>query len=457
MADYWGRKWILVVFTSFGFVGSIIISRAQSIATALVGFSIMAISFGSQPLLLTVVSEVLPRKHRPNAQASSNSSGIFGGIIGLLMGGALVRHGDAENYRTYFYVLAAILAAAAIGCALCYDPPLREPQMSMTTAEKLRQLDWIGYALFTPGLTLFCMALVWSNNPYDWSNSHVFATFVASIVLIVGFFVYEWRFKTDGVLNHRLFKNRNFPLSMLLIFCEGLAFWATNNYFSFEVSVITGVDLLIAALNFAVGFAAAMAAAFAIGLVASRWQVVKIPMAVGFLLLLSFNIGMATMTPSTPHAAFWGIVCLAGLGLGTILPLLIATAQMSTPPELIAITTGLLTAVRSVGGSVGLAINTALFNRALASNIPSKTAAATIPLGLPSTSLRPLIAALSSGNETALAHVPGLTPDIIKAAASAFKSAYAVGFRHAWIAASCFTAVGVLGKSLPMRQKLAKR
>ena len=230
------------------------------------------------------------------------------------MGGALVRHGDAENYRTYFYVLAAILAAAAIGCALCYDPPLREPQMSMTTAEKLRQLDWIGYALFTPGLTLFCMALVWSNNPYDWSNSHVFATFVASIVLIVGFFVYEWRFKTDGVLNHRLFKNRNFPLSMLLIFCEGLAFWATNNYFSFEVSVITGVDLLIAALNFAVGFAAAMAAAFAIGLVASRWQVVKIPMAVGFLLLLSFNIGMATMTPSTPHAAFWGIVCLAGLG-----------------------------------------------------------------------------------------------------------------------------------------------
>ena len=59
--------------------------------------------------------------------------------------------------------------------------------------------------------------------------------------------------------------------------------------------------------------------------------------------------------------------------------------------------------------------------------------------------------------KTALAHVPGLTPDIIKAAASAFKSAYAVGFRHAWIAASCFTAVGVLGKSLPMRQKLAKR
>ena len=457
MADYWGRKWILVTFTSFGFFGSIVISRAQSIATALVGFSIMAISFGSQPLLLAVVSEVLPRKHRPNGQASSNNSGILGGIVGLLMGGALVRHGDAENYRVYFYVLAAIFAVSAVGCALCYNPPLRELQMSLTTAEKLRRLDWIGYALFTPGLILFCMALAWSNNPYKWSNSRVFATFVASIVLIVGFFVYEWRFTTDGVLNHGLFKNRNFPLSMLLIFCEGLAFWATNNYFSFEVGVITGADLLIAGLHFVVVFATGMAAAFAIGLIASRWKVVKIPMAIGFLLLLGFNIGMATVEPSTPHAAFWGITCLAGLGLGTILPFLIATAQMSTPPKLIAITTGLLTAVRSVGGSVGLAINTALFNRALANNIPAKTAAAAIPLGLPSTSLRPLIAALSSRNETALAHVPGITPDIIKAAASAFKDAYAVGFRHAWIAASCFTAVGVLGKSHPMRQKLVRK
>ena len=417
----------------------------------------MAISFGSQPLLLAVVSEVLPRKHRPTAQATSNNSGILGGIVGVVMGGALVRHGNAENYRIYFYVLAAIFAVSAIGCALCYDPPLRELQMSLTTAEKLRRLDWIGYALFTPGLILFCMALVWSNNPYEWSNSHVFATFVVSVVLIVGFFVYEWRFKTDGVLNHGLFENRNLPLSMLLIFCEGLAFWATNNYFSFEVGVITGADLLIAGLHFVVVFAIGMAAALTTGLVASRWKVIKLPLTAGFLLLLGFNVGMATMKPSTPDAAFWGITCLAGLGLGTILPVLIATAQMSTPPELIAITTGLLTAVRSVGGSVGLAINTALFNKALASNVPAKIAAATLPLGLPSTSLKPLIAALSSGKETALAQVPGVTPEILKAAASAMEDAYAVGFRHAWIAASCFTAMGVLGKSFPIWQKLAKR
>jgi Major Facilitator Superfamily len=447
-ADYWGRKWILVIFTTFGFVGSIVISRAHSIATVLVGFTIMSISFGSQPLLLAVVSEVLPRKYRTMAQASSNFTGVTGGIIGVIMGGALVRHGNAENYRIYFYVLAAFFAAAAIGCALCYNPPLRELQKSLTTAEKLRRLDWIGYALFIPGLILFCIALSWSRNPYQWSNAHVLATFVISIVLILGFLVYEWRFTTDGVLNHGLFRTRNFPLSLLLIFCEGLAFWACNNYLAFEVSVITGADLLIAGLHFVLVFAFGLLSSFSIGLISSRWKMLKIPIVLGFLLLLAFNVSMATIQPSTPFSAYWGVTIFAGLGLGIILPLVIVTAQMSTPPELISVTSGLMTAVRSVGGAVGLAINTALLNGALATNIPAKIAAATLPLGLPPTSLGPLIGALASQNQSALAHIPGVTPQVIGAAVGALKDAYGIGFRDAWIAACCFCALALFGKSL---------
>jgi MFS family permease len=447
-ADYWGRKWILVIFTTLGFAGSIVISRAHGITTALVGFTIMSISFGSQPLLLVIVSEVLPRKYRPMAQSSSNISGITGGMIGVIMGGALVRHGNAENYRIYFYVLAAVFATSAIACALCYNPPLRELQKSLTTAEKLRQLDWIGYALFIPGLVLFCIALSWSRNPYQWSNAHVVATFVTSIVLILGFLVYEWRLKTDGVLNQGLFRTRNFPLSLLLIFCEGLAFWTTNNFFIFEVSLITGADLLIAGLHLVLGFAFAMLGALFIGLISSRWKVLRIPTVLGFLLLLAFNVSMATLQPSTPFVVYWRFTPLVGLGIGIILPSVVVIAQMSTPPELISITSGLVTAVRSVGGAVGLAINTALLNGALATNIPAKVAAATIPLGLPPTSLGPLIRALTSQNQSALAHIPGVTPQVIGAATGAVKDAYSIGFRDAWIAACCFSALALFGKFL---------
>ena len=67
-SDYWGRKWFLVSLNMLGFVGALIISRAESGTVVLVGFVVLGLHNGSQPLLHAVVSEVLPRKHRPWAQ-----------------------------------------------------------------------------------------------------------------------------------------------------------------------------------------------------------------------------------------------------------------------------------------------------------------------------------------------------------------------------------------------------
>ena len=54
--------------------------------------------------------------------------------------------------------------------------------------------------------------------------------------------------------------------------------------------------------------------------------------------------------------AVWCYPIIIGLGLGFSLTCLVTIAQLSTPPALIAITSGLLIAIRSVGGAVGLAI-----------------------------------------------------------------------------------------------------
>ncbi|KAK0628355.1 hypothetical protein B0T17DRAFT_614287 [Bombardia bombarda] len=61
-ADYWGRKWFLVILTLFGAVGSLIVAQAESINTAIAGFSVIRIAFSVQPLLHVVTSEVLPRR-----------------------------------------------------------------------------------------------------------------------------------------------------------------------------------------------------------------------------------------------------------------------------------------------------------------------------------------------------------------------------------------------------------
>ena len=344
------------------------------------------------------------------------------------------------------YGLAGIFAAAGLGVALCYHPPVRELQASLTTSEKLRRLDWIGYALFAPGLVLFCVALSWSQNPYHWSNGRIIGTFVTGIFLMTAFFVYEVRFKKDGILHHGLFtQDRNFPLALLVIFAEGVTFFAANSYYAFEVSVFKQDDLLIAGLHFGLVFLISMIFALVAGTYSVKTKTIRLPTFAGFLLILVFNICMATSSPSTNTSALWGYGVFLGAGLGIILPTIMVTAQLSTPPDLISTASALVLCARSFGATVGLAINNAIFNSTLSTQIPKKIAAAVLPLGFPPTSMGVLIGALTTQDQALLGKIPGITPPIIGAAANALLQAYALSFRYCWISAACFCFVAVVG------------
>lgn len=445
MSDVFGRKWPLVFGLLCGFAGSIVVSRAESIGTVIAGFCVIGICYGAQPLLHAVASEIVPRKHRPQAQAAINITAGFGAFGAICLGGALLRRNNLSNYRIYFYVAAGIFLFAALGIALLFNPLPREEQITMITSEKLRQLDWVGYALFIPGIVLFSVALSWSRNPYPWSDARIIATFVVGVVALIGFGIFEWRFKKDGILNHDLFRDRNFLWSLILIFVEGLVFWTANSYFAFEVSTFTQQDLLIAGLHFGIAFLSGMLFSFLSSLYSSKRKALKMPLVLGFGFLLLFNVCLAATAGFNPGNGFWAFGVILGMGLGIILPLTMVVAQLCTPPALISSASALIIAVRSLGGTVGLAVNVAIFNSALATEIPSKIAAAALPLGLPPTSLGMFIGGLTTHNETIISHVPGVTPEIIGAGANALVRAFGVGFRNCWIAASCFGAVAVIG------------
>lgn len=409
------------------------------------GFCLLGLSFGSQALLFAVVSEVLPRKHRSVAQATVNLTAGMGAVAGLLMGGSLLRHNNLENYRVYWYVVAGICLASSILCFCFYNPPPRETQKNLNTGEKLHRLDWVGIGTFSPGLTLFCVGLAWSQNPYSWSNAHVLAPFIIGVVLLIVFLTYEWRWKRDGMLHHGLFERRNFPISLAISFAEGLSFFTCNNYYPFEVSLLTGGSLWTVALHFMIVFLASVAFAPVAGLYSSTRKVVRSPLVVGLLSLVIFNVLMATVNSHTTLSVLWGYPVFAGVGLGMILPIVMVAAQMDTPPELISITSGLMTSIRSVGAAIGLAINNAIIHNSLSKNLAPKVAEATLPLGFPEAELPALIGALSSGDPSALESIPGITQAVGFAALAAFKDAYSIAFRNAWITAACFVFVAAIG------------
>ena len=162
IADYWGRRWALIIPTFCGVIGSIIVARASSMNMAIGGVVVLGIAYGAQPLLHAVASEVLTHRNRVTAQAAVNIGSGLGGIIGLLAGAAMTR--NPAGFRNFWYLSAGVFALCTVLIFFVYTPPLTELQKSLSFKDKMRKLDSIGYALLTCGLVLFMTSLFIAEN-----------------------------------------------------------------------------------------------------------------------------------------------------------------------------------------------------------------------------------------------------------------------------------------------------
>ncbi|KAK5043481.1 hypothetical protein LTR84_011950 [Exophiala bonariae] len=464
-ADYWGRKWLIVVPTLVGFAGSMIVARARSMGMAIAGEVICGVAYGSQPLLYAVASEILPRRFRPAAQAGINLFISLAGVFSILVGSVLVQR-SVQGYRTFWYITAGALGVSGILCLFFYNPPPRPLQKTLTTTQKLRKLDWIGILLLASGIVLFSMALSWSQNPYGWTDAHIIAPFSIGVLLLVGLGVHQGFIKKDGMIHHDLFqKDRNFAISLICIFVEGMVFFATNNFLPFEVSVLYETDAVRIGLHFAVAFFTVIVCSFGLTAFFLFTKELRAPLVASFVSFTIFNgvykyLGtlpsgalelnrepalMATATLSS-STAVWAYPIFVGFGLGVCLTCLVAAAQLSAPPALIAISSGLMISMRSLGGSVSLAIYNAIFNAQIEKNLGPSIASSVLPLGLSTQVLPDFIGALVSGDRSALLSLPNVTPEIIEAGILGLKEAYLSSFRYVWVCAAVFSFVGAVGK-----------
>jgi len=443
----WGRKWFLVIPNVGGIVGAIIAARATTMGMYICGFCVGGIAFGSQGLFLAIVSEVLPREYRSWSQAAANGVNALGSIFSLSAGGYLIQSGP-EGFRTYFYICASIYAAATLLVILLYNPVPRELQVVLTQREKLRALDWTACALITSGTVLFCLGLSWAQRPYAWHNVHVLAPLVIGGALLIGLAVYSWKFKKDGLFHHALFQDRNYIISLLALFIEGLSYMAAGLYFPAALSVVRAgkMSAYRQALCYMVGFCSFGFFSFATGYYIYKAKTVRFTGILTFVAMLLFFMVMASVTATTPEANFWGYINFFGVGIGLAFVTFVTSAQFATPPELIAVATGLLISVRSLGGSIGVAIFGAISASGYSNSVFSKVSAAVEPVGLTESAVAQLISALTAGDENMLKSISGVTPDVIAAAGMAMTEARVVGFRGVFICGGVFSVIGIVGE-----------
>jgi len=369
--------------------------------------------------------------------------GIYGAVtggaiaIGPLVGGALT---SGLSWRWIFFVNVPI-GVVAIAITLA---KIEESKEGMR-----RRLDLFGQTTFSVALFLLVFALVRGNDD-GWSSTLVVSLIVASVVLLVAFVVGEWR-QREPMLDLQLFKRPAMVGVSVVAFCLSSSIFAMFLYITLFIQDDLGYGALAAGVRFLpITMLAFVAAPFA-GKLSVRFQS-RFMLGTGLILVAVGCELMAHVHASSGWTVLLPGFVVAGLGIGTVNPVLASSAISVVPPQRSGMASGTNSTFRQVGIATGIAALGAVFQ----SQIVSKTDGA----------LR-----VSSAGRAVLAHggsqlSAALTGGAVRSAASNISSgtartallgAYRVGFAssidHLMTIATVIAACGAVAALSLVRQR----
>jgi len=395
LADKIGRKRILLgALVLFG-LSSLACAYSTSSGELIAARAVLGLAGAViLPIALAVLPVMFTAEERPRAIAVVGGSTFLGYPIGPILGGWLLDH---FWWGSVFLINVPVVVIALIAVTALMPESKGVSRFS---------LDTIGILISSAGLVLITFGVIRASN-YGWSNAEAIATMVTGVVVLAAFVGWERlatrreQRKSSRVLplvDLSLFNSAGFTwgtvLATLVSFALfGLVF-AMPQYFL----DVRGLDSLGAGIRML-----PMIGGLAIGLgIGQRLQTPrkrrgsddqqaagpgvplvsrKVIIAVGFAIMaVALAVGAGTTVASgTGFAAAW--FAITGFGLGLSMPTALNIALDALSPERSGSGSALITAMRQVGGTIGVAVlgtvlATAYQSRLILTGLSSREAAA---------------------------------------------------------------------------------
>ncbi|MYW68528.1 DHA2 family efflux MFS transporter permease subunit [Streptomyces sp. SID8379] len=349
IGDLYGRKGCYLASIAVFLVGSVLCGLAQDMGQliafrALQGVGAGGLFVGALSLIGTLLSPA-------EAGRSQSVVGVLlpaAMIGGPLIGGFLT---DQLDWRWVFYVNVPVGAVALIGVGAGVR----------ATGERLKaRIDIAGAALLTAAILTLTLLSSWAGTTYAWTSPQTGALTVVAVAAVSAFVAVERR-AAEPVIPPRLFRDRNFGLAQLLSFTSGAAMLAAATYLPQYMQRVRGMSSTGSGLLLLPLMLGMMGAQLAIGRrVGAGGRYRRYPIAGGALATLG-ALALLLLGTATATWAASALTLLLGVGLGCLMqPALLITLNSAAPRD-IGAASGTQTLLRTVGGSLGVAVLGSVF------------------------------------------------------------------------------------------------
>jgi EmrB/QacA subfamily drug resistance transporter len=357
-ADRLGRRRLFMAGIALFSGASLVCGVSQSEATLLIargaqGLGGALVSPAALSIILTTFAE---GSERNRALAVWGAIAGAGGAVGLLLGGAIV---ELLSWRWVFFVNLPIGAAVLV---------LARRRLAESRAEGVRSgYDVEGASAITLGTMALVFTLIKSND-WGWGSTRTLVGLAVAAVLLVGFVWIERRHE-NPLVPLRIFSNRSLAAADATMLLVAAALFCVFFFCTLYLQQVLGYN----ALKTGVAYLPLSLTLIASSALASRVLDRFTPKPVLVTGLLIATVGFALFTRLAPEGDYAGrvlpamIVMAIGLGMAFV-PITIA-ATTGVAAEDSGLASGLLNTTQQVGGSLGLAVLSAISTSRITSEL----------------------------------------------------------------------------------------
>ncbi|MFD4634967.1 MDR family MFS transporter [Streptomyces sp. NPDC058284] len=427
LGDLYGRKGGYQASVTIFLLGSVLCGLAQNMEQLIAFRALQGLGAGGLFVgAMSLIGTLLPPAEAGRAQSMAGVLLPVAMVGGPLLGGFLT---DRLDWRWVFYVNVPVGAAALLIVGLL---------VTVRGERGPARIDAAGAALLTAAILALTLLGTWGGTTYDWISPQTGGLALLAAVALAAFVRVERR-APEPVIPPRLFHDRNFTLAQVLTFLAGAAMLGAAGYLPQYMQFVRGKSSTESGLLLLPLMLGMMGAQLYIGRAVGKGGRYRAYPIAGGAIATAGALALLTVGVDTATAVTSGLTFVLGAGLGSLMqPSLLITMSSAEPRDLGA-ASGTTTLLRTIGGSLGVAVLGSLYTDRLTGTVTDR--------------LGPAGESLAGGHELTPASLRGL-PEPLR---EAFRSGVTDGLHAVMTGTAVLCAVTFatawLIREMPLRSK----